>query len=138
MVGCSPLSYKYKRSMQAVQMPAKKDSKSSKSKGIDIDPDLLFQRILSLFTTEEQMRDAFSHDLAHYPPSLFTDDGFLRTGKNLLCANPLSKIIPFVMSHQISKLGLCIRRRLSSTCYRVGGGFHIQGNNQRISLFRDC
>ena len=67
--------------MQAVQMPAKKDSKSSKSKSIDIDPDLLFQRILSLCTTEEQMRDAFSHDLAHHPPSLFTDDVFLRTGK---------------------------------------------------------
>ena len=81
MVGYSPLSYKYKRSMQAVQMPAKKDSKSSKSKSIDIDPDLLFQRILSLCTTEEQMRDAFSHDLAHHPPSLFTDDVFLRTGK---------------------------------------------------------
>ena len=81
MVGCSPLSYKYKRSMQAVQMPTKKYSKSSKSKSIDIDLDLVFQRILSLCTTEEQIRDAFSHDLAHYPPSLFTDDGFLRTGK---------------------------------------------------------
>ena len=48
MVGCSPLTYKFKRSMQAQQMPAKKESNPKQSKGIDIDPDLLFQRILSL------------------------------------------------------------------------------------------
>ena len=81
MVGGSPLSFKFKRSMQAIQMPAKKESDPNKSKSFEIDPDLLFQRILSICTTEEPMNSAFSHDLTHYPPSLFTDDGFLRSGK---------------------------------------------------------
>ena len=36
------------------------------------------------------MNEAFSHDLAHFPPSLFSDDGFLRTGqKSDLCKSIL-------------------------------------------------
>ena len=65
-------------------IPAKKDSQSSKSSNVDIDPDLLFHRILSVCSDEEQLSEAFSHDLAHYPPSLFSDDGFLKQETNQL------------------------------------------------------
>ena len=33
------------------------------------------------------MNEAFGHDLAHYPPSLFSNDGFLRSQEN----SPLCK-----------------------------------------------
>ena len=86
MAGCTPLTYKFQRSMQVEQIPAKMDSQSSKSKSVNIDLDLLFQRILSVCSDEEQMSEAFSHDLTHYPPSLFIEGGFLRTGgKSALC-----------------------------------------------------
>ena len=80
MAGCTPPTYKFQRSMQAEQIPAKVDSQSSKSKSVGIDLDLLFQGMLSVCSDEEQMSEAFSHDLAHYPPSLFIEGGFLRTG----------------------------------------------------------
>ena len=110
MAGCTPLIYKFQRSMQAEQIPVKMDSQSSKSKSVDIDPDLLFQRILSVcsdeeqMTDEEQMSEAFSHDLPHYPPSLFTEGGFLRTGeKSALCKlileeNPFCDVMPNITS----------------------------------------
>ena len=69
MAGCTPLTYKFQRSMQAEQIPAKMDSQSSKSKRVDIDLDLLFQRILSVCSDEEQMNGTFNYDIAHYPYS---------------------------------------------------------------------
>ena len=104
MAGCTPLTYKFQRSMQTEQIPAKMDSQSSKSKSVDIVLDLLFQRILSVCSDEEQMSEAISHDLAHYPPSLFIEGGFLRTGeKSALCKlileeNPFCDVMPNITS----------------------------------------
>ena len=62
--------------MQAVPIPAKQPI--LKTNDIEIDSGLLFQRILSTCSNStEDMREAFSYELAHYPRSLFDDNGFL-------------------------------------------------------------
>ena len=69
--------------MQAEQIPAKKDFQSSKSLNVDIDPDLLFQRILS---------EAFTQ---------FSGDEFLKRGDKSAFCRSIIKDYPFfdVMSN---------------------------------------
>ena len=65
--------------MQAVQIPATAKI-ISKSLEIVIHSKLLFQRLVTV-CSEEDMHSAFRFELAHYPPSLFTDDGLMRDSK---------------------------------------------------------
>ena len=78
--------------MQAEQIPAKKYSQSSKSSNVDIDPDLLFQRILSVCSDKEQLSEAFTQ---------FSGDGFLKTGDKSAFCRSIIKDYPFfdVMSN---------------------------------------
>ena len=73
MAGCTPLTYKFQRSMQAEQIPAKMDSQSSKSKSEDIYLDFLFQRILSVCSDEEQMSEDQTHERRNPIQSLRID-----------------------------------------------------------------
>ena len=74
MAGNSVPTHSFKKSMQAVPIPAKQSRK--KACNVQIDSGLLFQRIISTcYNATEGVREAFSYDLAHFPLSLFDDCG---------------------------------------------------------------
>ena len=79
MEGTSPLTFTFKKDMQAKQIPASSNILTKETK-ITLDPDLLFQRLITVCTEDEQS-DALKHELAHHPMSLFDDEGFMRDGK---------------------------------------------------------
>ena len=76
MIGNSPLTFSFKKAMQAVQIPYACQI-ISKSLGVLIGSDLLFQRLVSVFS-EEDIQQAFKFELTHYPAPLFTEYGFMR------------------------------------------------------------
>ena len=77
MVGKSVTTYTFKRTKQAIPLPA--NQPKSKANDVEIDSGLLFQRILTAcLKSPHDMKDAFAYELAHYPMSLFNDFGFMR------------------------------------------------------------
>ena len=84
--------------MQAVQIPATAKI-ISKALAVVIDSELLFQRLVTV-CSDEDMKSAFQFELAHYPPSLFTDDGIMRDpkkselGKHLTDTYTFDDVVP--------------------------------------------
>ena len=74
-----------KKTERVVQMPAVYPVKTVSS---TIDSDLILQRLVSV-CTEAEVEEAFTFDLAHFPPSLFNDNGTLRTVTKADLANSL-------------------------------------------------
>ena len=84
MEGTLPLTYLFKRSMPAVQMPNSSDIFNKKDAKVSLDPELLLQRLITVGSDDDQI-DALKYELAQYPMSLFNDAGFMRdSNKNEL------------------------------------------------------
>ena len=73
MSGTSLLNFTFQKVMQAVQIPTVAVSSVGKT-SLALDPELLFQRLITV-CSDEDVEDAFKHELAHYPMSLFTEEG---------------------------------------------------------------
>ena len=84
-MGLNPLTLTLKKMDRVVQMPAVYSVKTVSS---SIDSDLIFQRLV-LVCTEAEVEKAFTFDLAHFPSSLFNDNGTLRTVTKADLANSL-------------------------------------------------
>ena len=76
MIGQSPSTFKFKKSMQCIQIPSKAKVENPKQ-CINIDSSILFQRLLTACNIDE-MENAFSYEMSHYPSSMFHDNGFMR------------------------------------------------------------
>ena len=85
MEGLRPLTLTFKKTDRVVQMPAVYSVKTVSS---SIYSYLIFQRLVSV-CTEAEVEEAFTFDLAHFPSSLFNDNGTLRTVTKADLANSL-------------------------------------------------
>ena len=85
MEGLNPLTLTLKKTERVVQMPAVYSVKTVSS---SIDSDLIFQRLVSV-CTEAEVEEAVTFDLAHFPSSLFNDNGSPRTVTKADLANSL-------------------------------------------------
>ena len=77
MEGTSSLTFSFQKVMQTVQIPSSILAKQTK---VELDPELLFQRLITV-CSDGDWNDALKHELAHHPMSLFDDEGFMRDPK---------------------------------------------------------
>ena len=115
MEGTSPLTYSFKRIMQVVQMPTSSDILNKKDAKVSLDPELLFQRLITVCSDDDR-NDALKYELAQYPISLFNDAGFMRDSKKNELSNHMLNNTPFMMS--FLTLAVKVGQRLSMVvCY---------------------
>ena len=87
MEGLNPLTLTLKKTDRVVQMPAVYSVKTVSS---SIDSDMIFQRLVSV-CTEAEVEEAFTFDLAHFPSSLFNDNGTGPQDCDQSCSSKLSE-----------------------------------------------
>ena len=75
MTGLSVFSFAFKRKDMAVQMKTK-SSVMIEGEKVDVDPQLLFQRLITIYSMEE-LETSFGHELSTRPMSLFDKDGYM-------------------------------------------------------------
>lgn len=71
MVGKKVTEYTFKRKAHAVTMDSKSTVKLNNEEVVDIDPQLLFQRLLIAGTQADKLAEAFKYELCGYLPALF-------------------------------------------------------------------
>ena len=82
MIGQNPFTVTILKSALAVQMPKSSVLKSSVAKVEQMDPNLLFQRALSLASSPDvdtTLEDCLKYELSSLPLSLFEESGFMRS-----------------------------------------------------------
>ena len=90
MEGTSPLTYSFKRIIQTVQMPTSSDILNKKDAKVSLDPELLFQRLITVSSDDDQ-NDALKYQLAQYPMAPFNDAGFMRDSKKNELGNHIAE-----------------------------------------------
>ena len=94
MEGNSPLTFSFKKEHQGKQIPNSTSSiTSEKERNISIDPELLFQRLITV--CGDETNEALKYELSHHPMSLFDDKGFMRDSKKPELGNYIVKQFPF-------------------------------------------
>ena len=77
MKGKSATDYKFKRSSQAVTLAAK-SSVRVESDTVQVDPQLLFQRLIVACNRSDDLQGLFRYELCSYPVALFDSSLTLR------------------------------------------------------------
>ena len=109
MEGTFPLTYSFNRIIQAVPMPTSSDILNKKDPKVSLDPELLFQRLITISSDDDQ-NDALKYELAQYPMSLFNDAGFMRDSKKHELGNHIAEqytihdVIPDISSESWKKV----------------------------------
>lgn len=94
MSGQSVIGYTFRRKLQAITMDAKDSLKVAKDEVVQIDPQLLFQRLIITGTQEGQLKEAFRYELCSYPPSLFETKDVLLTANKPQLAHAIWDAVP--------------------------------------------
>ena len=83
----------FKKKDQVVTMSASSPV-TIEQESVQIDPQLLFQRLLTVArATEENLVETFQHELCCIPPSLFESNGLLRPANKPVLADALWKLL---------------------------------------------
>jgi len=77
MDGKTPAEYTFKRKDQVVTLGMKSSVKID-GEQVQVDPQLLFQRLITVAQTAEELESAFKYELCSYPPALFDSSLQLR------------------------------------------------------------
>ena len=77
MLGKSVVEYSFKRKEQSVTLAAKSSMKID-SERIQVDPQLLFQRLVIACMTMEDLESVFQYELCSFPAALFENQVILR------------------------------------------------------------
>lgn len=85
------VEYSFKRSKQVKTIPSE-SSFNTKEDIIEVDPQLLFQRLIPLSTDEKDCSDIFKYELATFPSSLFEPNGIPRAACKSHLADTLWKL----------------------------------------------
>ncbi len=85
--------YVFKRANQAVTMNCKCSVKVD-GDIIQIDPQLLFQRLILVAKSRDDLEDIFKFELCSYPPALFSGLQFLREANKPILANAIWSLLP--------------------------------------------
>ena len=70
MDGKTPAEYTFKRKNHAITLGMKSSVKID-GEQVQVDPQLLFQRLIAATQTSEELESAFKYELCSYPPALF-------------------------------------------------------------------
>ena len=115
MIGVDVFSYSFSRTCMVTTMKTKSSIEIDGDR-INVDPMLLFQRLVLLVKKDEnQLKDAFSHELSTLPASLFAVNGYMNEANKPLLANELSTIG-----------AVHLESVPSSTHFVIDGGYLIQ------------
>ena len=85
--------YVFKRVNQAVTLDCKSSVKVD-GDAIQIDPQLLFQRLTLVAKSRDNLEDVFRFELCSYPPALFSGAQFLREAHKPVLANAIWSLLP--------------------------------------------
>ena len=88
MEGNAVDSYTFRKKDQAVTMDTKSVIKIH-DEHVQVDPQLLFQRLVTVGTKNGELQTFFDHELCHYPPSLFDSAYTIRPTMKSSLANAL-------------------------------------------------
>ena len=93
MEGQNVLKYVFKKIDQVITMDRTSQVRVGRSQSVDIDPQLLFQRLVTAGSNCGELHEVFKYELCSYPPALFHSvDTLLETDKPAL-ANAMWKLI---------------------------------------------
>ena len=93
MEGKTVNEYVFKRANQAVTLDCKSSVKVD-GDVIQIDPQLLFQRLTLVAKSRDNLEDVFSFELCSYPPALFSGIQYLREAQKPVLANAIWSLLP--------------------------------------------
>ena len=93
MEGKTVGEYVFKRANQAVTLNCKSSVKVD-GDDIQIDPQLLFQRLTLVAKSRDRLEDVFQYELCSYPPALFSGTQFLREAQKPVLANAIWSFLP--------------------------------------------
>ena len=93
MTGQSVLSYSFKRRQQALTMASKSHIKVG-DQHLQVDPQLLFQRLIIASRSVDNKEEAFTYELCSYPPALFDKNQMLREPQKSVLADALWAKVP--------------------------------------------
>ena len=99
MHGKCPKDFSFKRKDQAITL-ASKNAIKIKDENVQIDPNLMFQRLASsIVKTEDHLGEALKHELCTFPPSLFETSGILNEAQKPQLMDAISSMVD--MSPQV-------------------------------------
>jgi len=78
MEGKTVAEYTFRKKDQAVTMDVKSTIKV-RDEPVQVDPQLLFQRLITIGTKNDEVKDVFDHELCQYPPALFESSHVMRS-----------------------------------------------------------
>ena len=85
--------YVFKRANQVVTLNSKSSVKVD-GDVIQIDPQLLFQRLTLVIKSRDSLEDVFRFELCSYPPALFSRTQFLREAHKPVLADAVWSFLP--------------------------------------------
>ena len=97
MVDKPVLTYSFKKKDQVTNM-ASSDAIKVREEEVVIDPQLLFQRLVTAGVRNENLQDIFEYELCSFPPSLFENKTTPRLAHKASLADALWKLMPPAMS----------------------------------------
>lgn len=101
MTGRSATEYSFKKSAQAITL-AKKSAVRIDNEQVEIDPQLLFQRLILASNTSEDLPTIFRYELSSYPTSLFDSALMLRQANKPALADAIwSRLSPQVITEKV-------------------------------------
>ena len=93
MEGKAVAEYVFKRAKQAVTLGTKAAVRID-GDVIQIDPQLLFQRLTLAAKSRDNLEAIFKYELCSYPPALFSGPQFLRDAQKPVLANAIWTLLP--------------------------------------------
>ena len=93
MTGYTPAEYVFKKTNQAITLAVKTSVKID-NEVVQIDPQLLFQRLIIAAKEKEKLQAAFKYELCSFPASLFESAMVLREPQKPLFADALWAMLP--------------------------------------------
>ena len=88
MEGTTPADFTFKRNRQAITLDTKAAVKLD-GVAVQIDPQLLFQRLTIAAKASDEIEDIFKYELCSYPPALFDSSLLLREPQKPVLANAI-------------------------------------------------
>ena len=92
MIGENVLEYTFKRKSQAVTLGSQ-TAVMIQGEAIQVDPQLLFQRLSIVACNGDDVADAFRYELGSYPPALFESSQLLRQANKASLADAMWDIV---------------------------------------------
>lgn len=92
MTGKTPAEYTFLKKNQAITLATKSASVKIDGEQVQIDPQLLFQRLITVVRSSDEIEAVFKYELCSYPSSLFNSSLLLREADKPAFADAIWKL----------------------------------------------